>query len=80
MIETAPISCADAAREHLLMNLRLGEGIDLAAYRSRWHTLPSETRMQSLIEQGLLARTGEQLRATPRGRLLLNSVIAALAD
>jgi putative oxygen-independent coproporphyrinogen III oxidase len=80
MIETVPISCADAAREHLLMNLRLGEGIDLAAYRSRWHTLPSEARMQSLIEQGLLARTGEQLRATPRGRLLLNSVIAALAD
>ena len=80
VIETAPISKADAAREHLLMNLRLGEGIDLAAYRARWNTLPSETRMQSLIEQGLLARTGEQLRATPRGRLLLNSVIAALAD
>jgi coproporphyrinogen III oxidase-like Fe-S oxidoreductase len=36
--------------------------------------------MQSLIDDGLLARDGDRLCATPRGRLLLNSVIAALAD
>ena len=34
------IADADAAREHLLMNLRLREGIDLAAYQRRWGTRP----------------------------------------
>jgi coproporphyrinogen III oxidase-like Fe-S oxidoreductase len=36
--------------------------------------------MQALIDDGLLRRDGDRLTATPRGRLLLNSVIAALAD
>ena len=30
----------EAAREHLLMNLRLAEGLDLAAYEKRWGTRP----------------------------------------
>jgi oxygen-independent coproporphyrinogen-3 oxidase len=80
MIETAVIAPHDAAREHLLMNLRLNEGIDLHDYRQRWNVLLSEARMQALIEQGLLTRTGERLRTTPRGRLLLNRVIAELVD
>ena len=36
-----PVSDDDAAREHLLMNLRLSEGLDLAAYEARWNTRPS---------------------------------------
>ena len=36
-------------------------------------------RMSALIDQGLLRLDGDRLAATPRGRLLLNSVIAALA-
>lgn len=80
MIESAPISRADAAREHLLMNLRLSEGVDLCDYGKRWGARPPRARMQDLIEQGLLNLDGEQLRATPRGRLLLNRVIAALVD
>ena len=80
MIEVAPISRADAAREHLLMNLRLTEGIDLCSYQKRWGATPSRERIQDLIGQGLLNRDGERLRATPRGRLLLNRVIAALVD
>ncbi len=80
LIEQSEVEPADAAREHLLMNLRLAEGIDLAAYRARWGAPPDAGRMQSLIDDGLLARDGDRLAATPRGRLLLNSVIAALAD
>ncbi|MBS0470017.1 MAG: coproporphyrinogen III oxidase [Proteobacteria bacterium] len=79
MIERAPIDAQDAAREHLLMNLRLAEGLDLAAYRVRWGFEPDADRMESLIADGLLARDGNRLTVTPRGRLLLNSVIAALA-
>jgi oxygen-independent coproporphyrinogen-3 oxidase len=80
MVEKAVISPDDAAREHLLMNLRLAEGIDLSAYRARWNRSPDKTRMAALIDQGLLHLKGDRLIATPRGRLLLNSVIAALAD
>jgi oxygen-independent coproporphyrinogen-3 oxidase len=80
LTEMEEISPAEAAREHLLMNLRLSEGIDLAAYRSRWNTAPDNARIAGLEEQGLLVRDGDTLTATPRGRLVLNSVIAALAD
>lgn len=77
--EQMPIASEDAAREQLLMNLRLAEGIDLDAYRERWGRGVDEERVAALVEQGLLRLEGERLRATPRGRLLLNSVIAALA-
>lgn len=77
--EQMPIASEDAAREQLLMNLRLAEGIDLDAYRERWGRCVDEERVAALVEQGLLRLEGERLRATPRGRLLLNSVIAALA-
>ena len=70
----------DAAREHLLMNLRLAEGLDLAAYEKRWNTRPAATKIATLAEQDLLALDGDILRATPRGRLLLNAVIAALLN
>jgi len=80
VIDQTPIAAKDAAREHLLMNLRLNEGIDLALYRARWGQCPDVERMTALIEQGLLRLDGERLSATSRGRLLLNSVIAALAN
>lgn len=69
----------DAAREHLLMNLRLSEGLDLAAYRARWATAPSADRILALAEAGLLIQNGNRLAVTPRGRLVLNTVIAELA-
>lgn len=70
----------DAAHEHLLMNLRLAEGLDLAAYRARWGTAPSPARITELQAQGLISLEGDMLRATPRGLLVLNSLIAELAD
>ncbi len=80
LIEQSEIAPDDAAREHLLMNLRLAEGIDLAAYRARWGTAPDAARIAALAEHGLLTLDGDRLTATPRGRLLLNSVIAELAE
>jgi oxygen-independent coproporphyrinogen-3 oxidase len=80
LIEKSKITPEDAAREHLLMNLRLAEGIDLTAYRARWGTAPDAARIAALAEQGLITLENDRLTATPRGRLVLNSVIAALAD
>jgi len=80
LVEMTEIAPDDAAREHLLMNLRLAEGIDLAAYRARWNRALDAARIVSLVSEGLLTLEDERLTATPRGRLVLNSVIAALAD
>jgi putative oxygen-independent coproporphyrinogen III oxidase len=70
----------EAAREHLLMGLRLAEGIDLEAYRARWNVSPSSSRIADLSADGLIAVDGTHLRTTARGRLVLNAVIAQLAD
>jgi putative oxygen-independent coproporphyrinogen III oxidase len=76
--EVTPISNDEAAREHLLMNLRLAEGIDLAAYEKRWGVGLDGARMAALVQQGFLARENGRLMATPSGRLLLNRVIEEL--
>jgi len=78
--EMVSIYDGDAAREHLLMNLRLREGLDLAAYEMRWGARPHAGRMAAMIEQGLLTLNGDILAATPAGRLLLNRVIEDLLD
>ena len=74
------VSDADAAREHLLMNLRLAEGLDLSVYQARWQMRPNAKKIISLIADGLLTQDGDIIRATPNGRLLLNRVISALLN
>jgi putative oxygen-independent coproporphyrinogen III oxidase len=76
--EMMPVPGAEAAREHLLMNLRLAEGLDLAAYEKRWGTGLDAAKVTQLVEQDLLVRDNGQLIATPNGRLLLNRVIEEL--
>lgn len=78
--EQVAVYDGDAAREHLLMNLRLAEGLDLAAYEMRWGAQPHADRMADLITKGFLKRDGDRLTATPSGRLLLNRVIEELLD
>ena len=78
--ELTPVSKEEAAREHLLMNLRLAEGLDLAAYEKRWGTRPDAARIAALAEQGFLIQNGDTLRATPAGRLLLNRVIEEILN
>lgn len=76
--ELTPVSGDEAAREHLLMNLRLGEGVDLAAYQQRWGTRPPADKIAAMAEQGFVTLQEDKLAATPQGRLLLNRVIEAL--
>ena len=73
------ISPGEAAREHLLMGVRLSEGIDIEAYRARWGRAPSARRISRLGELGLVQMQEGRLAATPRGRLVLNAVIAELS-
>ena len=71
----SPVSQDEAAREHLLMNLRLAEGLDLAAYEQRWGAGPDAAKIAALSEHGFVALDDGWLCATPQGRLLLNRVI-----
>lgn len=73
------IAPRDAAREHLMMALRLSEGLDLAAYRSRWGEALEAKRLDTLAQHGVASVESGRLRATPRGRLILNTLIAELA-
>lgn len=70
----------DAAREHLLMNFRLADGLDVDAYRARWNVSFDDAVLGDLAANGLLARNGARIFATPKGRLVLNRTTAALAD
>ena len=74
------IASAEAAREHLLMNLRLIEGIDLAAYQARWGITLSPQRIADLAAAGLVTHEDNRLAVTPSGMLVLNALIAELAD
>jgi len=78
--EQVAVFDGDAAREHLLMNLRLAEGLDLAGYEMRWGARPSAEKIAALADRGFVTLQGGTLTATPAGRLLLNRVIEELLD
>jgi putative oxygen-independent coproporphyrinogen III oxidase len=78
--EIQVLSREEAAREHLLMNLRLAEGLDLDAYCREWGRDIDGTKIDELVKGGFLVRHGTRIAATRQGALVLNSVIAAIAE
>ena len=74
------ISNAAAARENLLMELRLADGIDVSRYAARWGAAPTPAQITALGEAGFVSLREHRLSVTPQGRLVLNAVIAQLAD
>lgn len=69
------VSSEEAAREKLLMGLRLNDGVAL----SDVDDLIDADRMHQLIDHGLLAnQTSDRLATTPAGRKVLNAVIREL--
>lgn len=72
------LSRLEFAEESILMGLRLAEGIDLRRIEiDTGYTLEQQS-LAELAEMNLVAATGETVRATERGRILLDSVLAAL--
>lgn len=72
----------ERAEELLLMGLRLTEGVDAGRFGART-ALPLDRAIRSeavqpLTDEGLIAIRGARLAVTPRGRLCLDSVLAAL--
>ncbi len=79
IVEEQNIPSADRGVEALLMGLRLAEGVDLARIAALAGRDPVERdAVDRLAGQGLLAREGARLRATPAGLLLLDSVLAEI--
>jgi len=68
----------DQAVEYLMMGLRLSEGVDLARLHQMSLNVAQSAQVASLQEMELLEFSAGRLIATPRGRLVLNSVIEAL--
>ena len=75
--ETA-LPAEEQASEYLMMAMRLAEGADLARYRGLAGAPLDPARVAPLAADGLL-RVGEgRVAATPRGRLVLNRLLAEL--
>ncbi len=64
--------------EHLMMGMRLIEGIDSERYAQlAGHPLP-HNKVQDLLQMGMVTQTGSILRATDQGRAVLNAVLREL--
>ena len=72
------ISGADQAGEYLMFGLRIDQGVNLNRLHALSQGFVSQTAIADLTELGLLAVDGPNVRATAKGRPVLNAVIRAL--
>ena len=81
LVEEEQLTSEEAAHEALVMGLRLSEGIepDTLAERLGVKRIVDDQAVERLIGHGLLDRDGANLRTTPAGRLLLDSILAEIA-
>ncbi len=68
------LSPLEAEEEAVLLGLRLSEGLDL----SRAPSLDLATKAAPLIEDGFLSADHNRLRATPKGRVVLDRLLMKL--
>ncbi len=79
--QTEALEGFDARAEAAFLNLRLNEGVDLAAWRHRYGVDLIEEfgpRMEKSFMAGCLEQVGGRVRLTDSGRLLANQVFSAL--
>ena len=72
------LSGEDRAQEYMLMGLRLTEGLSLIRLAEMAGAELSASKLDPLIDLGLLRRDADRLRTTPAGRMVLNGVLRAL--
>lgn len=73
-----PLDPDHQAQEYLLMSLRTTQGFDLKRFSSISTAEIDPSRIERLIDLGMLSQTGSNLIATAKGRPILNTVIAEL--
>ncbi|MGK7753130.1 MULTISPECIES: radical SAM family heme chaperone HemW [unclassified Roseovarius] len=74
------VSSGEQGAEHLLMGLRISEGVDLDRHAALCGKPIPQIKIDHLTELGLLNVRDGWISATPGGRLLLNQVIAELLE
>jgi putative oxygen-independent coproporphyrinogen III oxidase len=80
LVSDEGLSAEEQGDEFLLMGLRLGEGIDPARFAALAGRPLDRTRIDSLIDDGLVERSSEgRLRVTREGFPVLDMVVADLA-
>lgn len=81
LAEEEPLTGSEAADEALVMGLRLAEGIDAGALADRFgaRAIVDWPAVERLSRSGHLARSGSRIVATPRGRLVLDRILAEIA-
>lgn len=75
-----PLGARDQALEYLMMGLRMQEGIRVSRLRRMLGGGDLSPAVLDLRDWGAIVLEGDHLRATPSGRLILNSVIDHLAQ
>ena len=79
-IEATTLTPAEQADEALLMGLRLDRGFDLGRLERLAGIRPAAATLARLTDLGLLTTAGpDRIKATPRGRFVLNAVVLELS-
>ncbi|EEW58293.1 putative oxygen-independent coproporphyrinogen III oxidase [Ruegeria sp. TrichCH4B] len=68
----------DQVVEHMMMGMRLFEGLDLERHEALAGKPLSVKRIQELTDWGMIVVDGARLRATSQGRAVLNAVLREL--
>ncbi|MGR3792695.1 radical SAM family heme chaperone HemW [Vannielia sp. SX4] len=72
------ISGAEQASEYLMMGLRINDGISLERFEALGGIALDHTKLHGLAQEELIMIRGDRIRATQRGRMVLNAVIREL--
>jgi oxygen-independent coproporphyrinogen-3 oxidase len=80
--ERTRLTVEERCEELVMMGLRLRDGLSASAFAAHagqpLDQALNRRGLDSMMEDGFVTWTGEQLQATPKGRLVLNAVIAEL--
>jgi oxygen-independent coproporphyrinogen-3 oxidase len=82
LMEEAVLTPHEAGDEALVMGLRLAEGInaDALAARFGFGSIVDWGRVDRLVRSGHLQRDGAHIVVTPKGRLLLDTILGEIAE
>jgi putative oxygen-independent coproporphyrinogen III oxidase len=79
-VEQVALSRRQQADEALLMGLRLDEGLDLVQLQRVGGVIPRKATINELVDYGLIERLdANRIKATARGRFILNELVLRLA-
>ena len=76
--EATALTPLEQAEEYLMMGLRLSDGLSEERLRTLGADRGLPLRISGLVDLGLLSREDDRIRATRRGRMVLNAVLREL--